>query len=105
MKRLIPSAFIAVGLLGGVGRAQNAVETRPYSEYRQNYPDQYRQNYRDQGPYRRGYGNWGLLGLTGLFGLLGARRGRTYESTGRMYESSGRTYEPTGRTFEPKPTH
>jgi len=87
MKRLIPSAFIAVGLLGGVGRAQNPVETRPYSEYRQNYPD--------QGRYRRSYGNWGLLGLCGLFGLLGARRGRTYESTGRTYESSGRTYEPT----------
>ena len=97
MKRLIPSAFIAVGLLGGVGRAQNPVETRPYSEPRQNY--------RDQGTYRGSYRNWGLLGLCGLFGLLGARRGRTYESTGRMYESSGRTYEPTGRTFEPKPTH
>jgi hypothetical protein len=83
MKRLIPSAFIAVGLLGGVGCAQNRVETRPYSEYRQNYPD--------QGTYRRSYGSWDLLGLTGLFGLLGARRGRTYESTGRTYVSSGRT--------------
>ena len=86
MKRLIPSAFIAVGLLGGVGRAPNPVETRPYSEYRQNYPD--------QGTYRRSYGNWGLLGLSGLFGLLGARRGRTYESTGRIE-----------RTYEPRPTH
>jgi hypothetical protein len=97
MKRLIPSAFIAVGLLGGVGRAQNRVETRPYSEYRQNYPD--------RGTYHRSYGNWGLLGLTGLFGLLGARRGRTNESTGSTYVSTGRTYEPTGRTFEPRPTY
>jgi hypothetical protein len=93
MKRLIPSAFIAVGLLGGVGRAQDPVETRPYSEYRQNYPD--------QGTYRRSYGNWGLLGLTGLFGLLGARRGRTYESTGRTYGSTGRIVD----TYEPRPTH
>ena len=92
MKRLIPSAFIAVGLLGGVGRAQNPVETRPYSEYRQNYPD--------QGTYRGSYGNWGLLGLCGLFGLLGARRGRTYESTGRTYQSTGRI-----ETYEPRPTH
>jgi len=99
MKRLIPSAFIAVGLLGGVGRAQNPVETRPYSEYRQNFPDQYRQNFPDQGTYRRSYGNWGLLGLTGLFGLLGARRGRTYESTGRTYESTGRIEE----TYRPSP--
>ena len=88
MKRLIPSAFIAMGLLGGVGRAQNRVETRPYSEYRQNYPD------------HRSYGNWGLLGLCGLFGLLGARRGRTYESTGRTYQSTGRI-----ETYEPRPTH
>jgi hypothetical protein len=97
MKRLIPSAFIAVGLLGGVGRAQNRVETRPYSEYRQNYSD--------QGTYHRSYGGWGLLGLCGLFGLLGARRGQTYVSTGRTYESGERIYEPTGRTYEPRPTH
>jgi hypothetical protein len=97
MKRLIPSAFITVGLLGsGVGqvaRAQTPVEPRPYSEYRQNYPD--------QGTYRRSYGNWGLLGLCGLFGLLGARRGRTYDTTGRTYESTG----PIERTYEPRPTH
>jgi hypothetical protein len=91
MKRLIPSAFIAVGLLGsGVGQVARAQDQpRPYSEYRQNYPD--------QGTYRRSHGNWGLLGLCGLFGLLGARRGRTYESTGRT----------TGRiegTYEPRPT-
>ena len=89
MKRLIPSAFLAVTLLGGIGRAQNPV---PYSEYRQNYPD--------QGTYRRSYGGWGLLGLCGLFGLLSSRRGRMYESTGRTYQSTGRI-----ETYEPRPTH
>jgi hypothetical protein len=86
VKRLIPAFFIAVALLeGGVGRAQNPLETKPSSQYRQNYSD--------QGTYRGSYGDWGLLGLCGLFGLLGARRGRTYESTKRI------------RTYEPRPTH
>ena len=87
MKRLIPSAFIAAGLLGSIGQVARAQDTMPNSEYRQNYPDQrtYRGSYSDQGTYRGSYGNWGLLGLCGLFGLLGARS--------------------TGTTFGQRPIH
>jgi hypothetical protein len=94
MKRLIPSAFVAISLLGGgtcqVVRAQAQAEaqTSPYT-------DQNPSNYTDQRTYRHGYGGWGLLGLCGLFGLLGARRTRTYETPGRMTE----------RNWEPRPTH
>ena len=84
MKRLILSAFVGIGLLGGgtcqVVSAQVQGDTR------------YRSDYTDQGT-RRG-GNWGLLGLCGLFGLLGARRSRTYESNRRIEGA-----------WEPRPTH
>ena len=93
MKRLIPSAFVAITLLGGgtcqVVRAQAQAETSPYTE------NQNPSNVTDQRTYRGGYGGWGLLGLCGLFGLLGARRTRTYETPGRVTE----------RTWEPRPTH
>ena len=89
MKRLIPSAFIAMGLVAGgtcqIARAQQVQgDARPYTDYG------------DRTYYRGGYGNWGLLGLCGLFGLLGARRARTtYDTTTRRVEG----------TWEPRPTH
>jgi hypothetical protein len=93
MKRLIPSAFIAMGLVAGgtcqIARAQQVQgDQRPYTDARSDYGD--------QRTYHRGsYGNWGLLGLCGLFGLLGGRRTRTYDTTTRRVEG----------TWEPRPTH
>jgi hypothetical protein len=104
MRRLIPSAFITVGLLGaGAGtcqvvKAQVQPETNPYTtnQFTDNRP-----YYPDQRTYRGGsYGGWGLLGLCGLFGLLGARRSRTYDTT--RVDTTGRVTE---RTWEPRPTH
>jgi hypothetical protein len=95
MKRLIPSAFIAMGLVAGgtcqLARAQEQAQTMPNTQYGQPYS----QNYGDQGTYRRGgAGNWGLLGLCGLFGLFGSRRSRMVDTTGRIQG-----------TWEPRPTH
>ena len=108
MKRLIPSAFFAVALLGSVGQVARAQTTmRDQGIYRQG------QDWRDQGPYRQdyryqggNYGNWGLLGLSGLLGLLGSHRRRVYDSTARTYyESTRPMYESTGRTYDQRPSH
>ncbi|HLH44367.1 MAG TPA: WGxxGxxG family protein [Bryobacteraceae bacterium] len=95
MKRLIASAFMAMGLVAGgvcqIASAQNQSDAAPYT-YGQssNMP-----NYGEQRVYRGGRGGyWGLLGLCGLFGLLGSRRARIADTTGRIQG-----------TWEPRPTH
>jgi MYXO-CTERM domain-containing protein len=86
---VIPSAALAIGLLGGgmgsgVARAEPLYDTPRYTD---------RSGYTDRTQYRGG-SYWGLLGLLGLFGLFGARRTRMYESRGRFE-----------RTLEPRTTH
>jgi MYXO-CTERM domain-containing protein len=100
MRKFIPSAVLAVGLMGGpaIVHGQTTSTDNPYNgqNTESNLPRDYTQRYGYAGRVPEstgGAGGWGLLGLLGLLGLFGARRTRTT------------TYETRGTTFEPRTSH
>jgi hypothetical protein len=82
--RLIPSAVLAVGLLG-IGPC--AAGAQPQYDTGQDTD----RGYTNQRAQYNG-GSWGLLGLLGLLGLFGAPR--TRKESGRKMEG---TFEPRTR--------